>query len=123
VWSTPGGVLEPDERPADAVARETWEETGLLVEPLHVCAVFGGPEFVVRYPNGDETQYVIIAFACVARGGSLRLDTDETIAAKYWSEREALSLALAPWLRSALADVYASCREPISYPVRWTPSL
>lgn len=32
-WSTPGGFIEPDERPSDAVVRETWEETGLMVCP------------------------------------------------------------------------------------------
>jgi len=29
VWSTPGGAIEPNEEPADAVVREVWEETGL----------------------------------------------------------------------------------------------
>jgi 8-oxo-dGTP diphosphatase len=33
IWSTPGGVIEPDETPADAVVREVREETGLLVRP------------------------------------------------------------------------------------------
>lgn len=31
VWSTPRGVIEPDERPADAAVREAWEETALHV--------------------------------------------------------------------------------------------
>src|SRR5262245_6541310 len=62
VWSTPGGAIDPDEQPADAVVRETWEETGLLVSPRRLVAIYGGPEFTVRYPNGDEVQYVIAAF-------------------------------------------------------------
>ena len=33
MWSTPGGSIELDETPADAVVREVWEETGLLVAP------------------------------------------------------------------------------------------
>jgi 8-oxo-dGTP diphosphatase len=33
IRSTPGGAIEPDERPADAAVREAWEETGLLVRP------------------------------------------------------------------------------------------
>ena len=33
VWVAPGGSIDPDESPADAVVREVWEETGLLVEP------------------------------------------------------------------------------------------
>src|SRR5688572_30596106 len=57
VWSTPGGSMEFDETPADAVVREAWEETGLMVTPRRVFGVYGGPEFIVRYPNGDESQY------------------------------------------------------------------
>ena len=30
-WTTPGGMVEPYETPADAAVRETWEETGLFV--------------------------------------------------------------------------------------------
>jgi len=30
-WTTPGGMIEPYETPADAAVREMWEETGLYV--------------------------------------------------------------------------------------------
>src|SRR5215213_10684410 len=69
VWSTPGGLIEPDERPADAAVREAWEETGLVVRPERLVGVYGGPECVVRYPNGDEVQYVITAVGGVVTGG------------------------------------------------------
>ena len=32
-WQLPGGRLEPGERPREAVARETWEETGIAIAP------------------------------------------------------------------------------------------
>lgn len=47
-WSTPGGAIEPDETPANAVVREVWEETGLLVAPVRVLGVYAGTDFVVR---------------------------------------------------------------------------
>jgi 8-oxo-dGTP pyrophosphatase MutT (NUDIX family) len=81
VWSTPGGAIEPDETPADAVVREAWEETGLLVTLRRVIGVWGGPGFVVRYPNGDETQYVMIVFDCAVIGGTPRGDGEETVEA------------------------------------------
>src|ERR1041385_7501018 len=54
VWVAPGGAVDPDEQPQDAVVREVWEETGLLVEPTELRGVFGGPEYRVWYANRSE---------------------------------------------------------------------
>ena len=107
IWSTPGGLIEPDERPADAVVREAWEETGLVVAPERLLGAYGGPECVVRYPNGDEVQYVIVAIGCGVVGGTIRPDHDETVEVAYWSMAEARELPLAPWLRAHLEIVFA----------------
>ena len=111
-WSTPGGVIEPDERPEDAVVREALEETGLRVAPLRVLAVFGGPECVVRYPNGDETQYVIAAYACRVLGGTPQPDGEETTAVRWWSFDDAQRLPLAPWLRAVLPAAFGHGAAP-----------
>ena len=121
VWSTPGGLIEPDERPADAAMREAWEETGLLVRPDRVLGVYGGPECVVRYPNGDEVQYVIVAFGCTATGGILRPDLDETVDVRFWSEDDAAALPLAPWLRGMLATVYGGPAGAAFVAATWLP--
>ena len=120
IWSTPGGTIEPDERPADAVVRETWEETGLVVSPTRLLAVYGGPEFVVRYPSGDESQYVIAAFECRPIGGAVSESTDETVAARYWAEADAAALPLAPWLRSVLRSVFAE--DSTFLESQWSPT-
>jgi ADP-ribose pyrophosphatase YjhB (NUDIX family) len=122
-WSTPGGALEPDERPADAVAREVWEETGLVVIPDRLLGVYGGPEFVVNYPNGDEVQYAIMAFGCRVAGGELRPDGDETNAVRYFSAAEAAALPLTPWLRSSLDLVFGAKSGNAFHPPTWTPPL
>ena len=121
VWSTPGGFIEPDEHPADAARREAWEETGLLVGVNRLAGVYGGPECVVRYPNGDEAQYIIIAFECVIESGELRADGDETIALQFWSAQEAASLNLSAWLRSALPLVYANADAAGFRSTTWKP--
>jgi len=99
VWSTPGGSIEPDETPADAVVRETWEETGLLVRPIALIGVFGGPAFVVRYANGDETQYVMNVFGCSVVSGQLSASNDEVTASRFATEAELRTLDVPPWTR------------------------
>ncbi len=120
VWSTPGGAMELGESPADAMVREVWEETGLLVEPLRIAGVYGGSECVVRYPNGDETQYVMTVFDCAVRGGALRADGDETLEARYVGAGEARALPLTPWLRHVIGRLFER-REGDFVAARWRP--
>ncbi len=108
VWSTPGGSIEPNETPANAVVREVWEEAGLTVKPVRVLGVYGGPEFVVRYSNGDQTQYLNTIFECEVVSGSPRADGEETSAVKFFSLDEARTLPLSPWLARVLPKLYES---------------
>jgi 8-oxo-dGTP pyrophosphatase MutT (NUDIX family) len=106
-WGVVGGAVEPDEHPADAVVREAWEETGLLVEPLRVFGVYGGPEFHVTYPNGDELSCQGTAFECRVVGGSLRPDLDEVSELAYFSQTEAAGLGMSPLQCVILADAFS----------------
>jgi ADP-ribose pyrophosphatase YjhB (NUDIX family) len=121
VWTTPGGVIEMDDTPADAVVREVWEETGLLVRPTRLIAVYGGPEFVVRYPNGDESQYISAFFECEIESGSLRPDRDETAAARFWTYEEARELPLSPWLHRVLPRLFDRSTDTWFEAAVWTP--
>ncbi len=120
-WSTPGGLIEPDEQPADAAVREAWEETGFLVRPERLLGAYGGPDCVVRYPNGDEAQYVIVAVGCSIVSGEPRPDLEETLAVRYCSEVEAATLPLAPWLRAHLRLVFAGRGGVMFSPPSWHP--
>ena len=40
MWAQPGGFLEVDETVHQAAIRETWEETGLLVEPGEIIGLY-----------------------------------------------------------------------------------
>ena len=85
-WVLPGGAIEPDEEPADAVVREVWEETGLKVIPDTIIGVYGGPTLHGFYPNGDEIQLIAIVFACHTIGGELIPGhDDETSALQYFA--------------------------------------
>ena len=107
VWSTPGGSIEPDEAPIDAVVREAWEETGLLVRPVELIGVYGGPAFIIMYPNGDETQYVAAVYECAVEAGELIDSSDEVVDCRYVSAEEFDSLDVSPWTREVLPGCYA----------------
>jgi ADP-ribose pyrophosphatase YjhB (NUDIX family) len=106
VWSTPGGVIELDDTPSDAVVREVWEEVGVLVEPRRLIGVYGGPAFVVQYPNGDETQYITSIFECEIVAGEPHAGDDEVTEVRFWNYEDARSLKLSPWLPRVLEQLY-----------------
>jgi 8-oxo-dGTP pyrophosphatase MutT (NUDIX family) len=121
VWSTPGGSVEIDESPIDAVVRETWEETGLLVKPDALIGVFGGPSFVVRYAGGDETQYVMSVFECSVKSGQITSESDEVTECRFVSETEFPTLNASQWTREVLPLCYSRPRQPIIGAVTWAP--
>ena len=72
-WMLPGGVVDPGERPADAARRECWEEAGIVVDPVRIAGVFGGPEHHTTYENGDNAGWIVTVFDAVhPRGRAAR---------------------------------------------------
>ena len=121
VWVAPGGSVEPNESPSDAVVRETWEETGLLVEPIRLVGVYGGPEFQVTYGNGDLVTYLMTAFECRPLGGGLRPDGLETLDVGYFAEAELKELNLPAWARVVLPDAFSGRPRAHFQAVTWRP--
>ena len=101
-WGLVGGAIEVDERPEDAAVRETEEETGLAVELTGVVAVLGGPDFRLRYPNGDQAAFVQTVYGAHVVGGTARPDGDETVAVGWFRPDELASLELGPFARATL---------------------
>jgi len=120
IWAFPGGAVEPLETPANAAVREMWEETGLVVEPTRIVGVYGGPEFVVRYDNGDETSYLITVLEARRVAGEPCPDGEEVLEMRYVARDEVDALATPPWMSEMLRDVFDGTRAGFRK-ATWTP--
>jgi len=120
-WTTPGGAVEPHERPADAAVREMWEETGLHVELLRVIGVYGGPEFTTTYRNGDSVSFMMTVFEARRIGGALRPDGDETLEVRAFRREELRTLAMSAWVPRVIENAYDRRETPFFDPPSWRP--
>ena len=77
LWAVIGGMVDPHEEPADAVRREVYEESGVVVRVDRVSGIYTSA--TMTYPNGDVAQYVTVAFRCTAIGGEARVNDDESL--------------------------------------------
>ena len=84
-WGLPGGAIDPGEEPAEALVREIREETALEIVPERIVGVYSGPDFRVRYANGDEAMIVSITFKCRPLAGAPRVNDDESLEIRYFS--------------------------------------
>lgn len=103
-WQTVGGMVDPDESPADAAVREAREETGLTVRLDRLRAALGGPGYRVHYPNGDLCSYVSTVFDASVVSGDLA--GDDEVAELRWLRLDELGgLMLDPLNRHLLRDL------------------
>jgi len=120
-WVAPGGSIEPGETPADATVREMWEETGFEVTLKGILGVFGGPEFLVEYSNGDQCTYVMTLFECEVIGGEMIPNDPETLELRYFSKKELREVDLSPWARKVLPIIFDGRNRPTFDASRWKP--
>jgi 8-oxo-dGTP pyrophosphatase MutT (NUDIX family) len=122
VWVMPGGAVEPEETPADAAVRETWEETGLLVDLERIVGVYGGPECTVRYQSGDANSYLMVVFEGRPVKGAAMPDGVELLELGWFSEAEIANLSTARWMPEIVSDVFQRHREAGFRRPTWRPA-
>lgn len=85
LWGLPAGGMELGETPAGTVVREAKEELGIDVRPTRLLGVFSGPQYQLKYPDGNEVQVTSVLFECEWVGGSMRPDGVEALDAAFFA--------------------------------------
>jgi 8-oxo-dGTP pyrophosphatase MutT (NUDIX family) len=103
-WGVLGGAIDVGESPAEAAIRETREEIGVEVRLVRLMDVLGGPDYEVRYPNGDRTAYVTAVYEAAIVGGTVVLG-DELSDAAWFFPAELSTLQISRFSRALLSAV------------------
>ncbi|MFN8495509.1 MAG: NUDIX domain-containing protein [Caldilineaceae bacterium] len=83
-WAGPAGAIDPNEAPSNAIVREAWEETGVLVMPTRVLNVFGGKAFAHTYADGDQIVNYGVVWVGRVLGGAPSPDGSESTAVDFF---------------------------------------
>lgn len=87
-WSLPGGAIEENENPFEAIRREIDEETKITVSNLQVF-------HTKTSKNNSGDNVIIIGFICKNDSGSIVLNWEHD-QFQWLNKKEALSLKLTP---------------------------
>lgn len=98
-WAQPGGFLEIDETAEEGAARETLEETGLVVQPTRVVGLYSRPPAAV----------VVVCYEACIIGGEIRTGPEALQVEPFAVEDipwggiafRTTTWALRDWIRSA----------------------
>ena len=102
-WAILGGAVEIGESPAEAAVRETREEIGAEVRLVRLLDVLGGPDYEVRYPNGDRAAYVTAVYEAAIIDGSPAVRDDELSDVAWFAPAQLAELELSRFARALLA--------------------
>jgi 8-oxo-dGTP pyrophosphatase MutT (NUDIX family) len=82
-WTPVTGIIDPGEEPAVAAEREVLEEADIVSHVQVLAWVKVLPP--IRYPNGDESQYLDLVFRCGYISGEPHPADGENTAAAWFS--------------------------------------
>lgn len=101
-WTIPGGYVNQDEKIADAVAREIWEETNLQTRPLSIIALRDRP---------GEKHDTYVVFLMEYLGGDLQADPEEVSDLGFFTLEECEGLHLSQLSLSVIRATYSQKAE------------
>ena len=103
-WTVPGGLVETGERLEAAVRRETLEETGLVVKPVAVAALF--QRIMPDAEGRTEFHYVIVDYLCELEAGTVQAASD-VAKAGWFTLDESKRLKMVPGTAGVLDSALA----------------
>lgn len=118
-WAIPMGKMELGETPTQCAVRETFEETGVRVEPLGLLGIYSDPAYIVAYDDHtDPTVYgeVRQEFEITLHGRPLDgtpTANDEASDVRWFTPAELDALDIHPRMRQQLADYLAGLRAHV----------
>lgn len=90
-WTVPGGWADVGCTPFEVAVKETQEETGLLVRPVRLLALFDKR----KHSHPPQPWYVYKVFIqCDIVGGELQQETAETAGARWFRQDELSGIEL-----------------------------
>jgi len=95
-WNLPGGRVESNESPWEAVVREVQEEVGLHVRVERLLGVYSVP----------EREDLVFNFLCVPVGGAVCTSTEADQV--HWFSRNAIPVNTSPRHVERIKDAYAN---------------
>ena len=118
-WAIPMGKMELGETPTECAVRETFEETGVRVEPLGLLGIYSDPGYIVAYDDHDDpTRYgeVRQEFEITLYGRPINgapTVNDEADDVRWVSPDELDGLDIHPRMRKQLSDYLAGSRSHV----------
>ncbi|MCU7664571.1 NUDIX hydrolase [Bacillus thuringiensis] len=112
-WGIIGGALEYNETLEDALKREVFEETGLIIKNPELIRTYSGPDFFQIYPNGDQVHGVhgvLVVYICREFHGELVCDKTESKELRFFPLDE-LPSTLHPVIEKILRDFHHSNKK------------
>ena len=111
-WLYPTGWADVGYVPAQVVAKEVREETGLLVTPLRLIAVY---DSLRRGPSPSPIHFWSLSFYCRLDGGTLQAHPLEVLDLGFFA-RDRLPTPLVrdgePWIEHVFAAHHGQMKEP-----------
>jgi 8-oxo-dGTP pyrophosphatase MutT (NUDIX family) len=103
LWAQPGGGVEYGETLAETARREVWEESGVTAEPTAILGIYEARR------HGFQTIYhwQHLVFRATVTGG-VPGPSDETLAAAFFTQSEALALPISPGHEEPIRDAFAA---------------